>query len=71
MEMETKRGIITRLVEKQHYGFIRGADGRDIFFHALGLIEPKYEALREGMTVEFFEVPSPHDRTRAIGVVVV
>ena len=66
--METHRGTITRLMTIKRYGFIHKEDGTDIFFHEQGLINPSFNELREGMSVEFLIADSPKG-SRAIGIV--
>jgi len=69
--METQKGIIIRIVTGRGYGFIRQDDGTDIYFHAVGCINP-FETLREGMEVEYMVITEPKkNKQRAIGVVVV
>lgn len=66
--LETKRGIIEKVVFKKRFGFIRQEDGSRLFFHVTGLIKPEFEDLREGMPVEYFVVES-FNKQRAIGLV--
>jgi cold shock CspA family protein len=51
--VETRKGIIVRIVSKNDFGFIQQKDGSDIFFHAVGCVEPHFNDLREGMEVEY------------------
>lgn len=69
--METRKGIITHIVKTKGFGFIRQEDGSDIFFHAMGCVNPAFEDLREGMEVEYMAVVQHKGRRRAIGVVAV
>jgi cold shock CspA family protein len=68
--MKTKYGIITRIVLKGKYGFIRKDEGGDLFFHINGVCSHSFEELREGFRVQFLEVEGPKGN-RAIGVVVI
>lgn len=49
------RGIITRLIPAQGFGFIRGDDGLSHFLHAKECAggPATFDLLREGQTVEF------------------
>lgn len=68
--METKRGIVTSIVSKRGYGFITDDKEQIIFFHAMGVCDPKFEDLREGQPVEYL-VKKTFKGDLAIGVVVV
>ncbi len=37
--METKSGIIKKIIFKGGFGFIHQEDGSDIFFHKMGVIK--------------------------------
>jgi cold shock CspA family protein len=54
------RGIVRRLVRDRAFGFIEGADGLDLFFHAYDLRGCRFEELWEGTEVEFDRI----DRAR-------
>ena len=70
--MGTRKGIVVRIVAKRGFGFIRQEDGSDIFFHAVGCVDPEFEGLREGMEVEYMAITDKAtNRPRAIGVVAV
>jgi len=70
--METRKGIIVRIVSKNGFGFIQQKDGSDIFFHAVGCVDPDFDDLREGMEVEYMAITDKAtNRPRAIGVVAV
>lgn len=67
---EAKEGmIIFRHVDKG-FGFIKGADDEDIFFHAEGVINAKFEELKDGLFVSYREVITDKGRKKAIGVTV-
>lgn len=62
---ERRPGSIAKLVTDRGYGFVRGADGQDYFFHLTDL-EPgvEFERLEEGAAIEF-EVKRPPGGGRA------
>ncbi len=41
------------MVRDRGFGFIRGDDGKEVFFHRSGLTGADYDALSEGDTVEY------------------
>jgi CspA family cold shock protein len=45
-------GKIRRIMDRG-YGFIRGDDGKDYFFHRSSVEGTTFEALSEGQSVEF------------------
>jgi CspA family cold shock protein len=47
------RGTIAKLVRDRGFGFIRGNDGRDIFFHRSGLVNLNFDDLEQGQMVDF------------------
>lgn len=52
------KGVIARVILGKGYGFIRGDDRVNYFFHAKSVED--FDLLREGVGVEF--VPVEHDR---------
>lgn len=68
--METNSGIIVRIVKNRGFGFILRDDGKEIYFHAIGVLSPAFSELRQGMPVEFF-VKETNKGPEAIGVVAV
>jgi CspA family cold shock protein len=50
-------GTITRIVRDRGFGFIRGEDAKEWFFHRSGVLD-HFETLTEGQKVEFDEEPS-------------
>lgn len=46
-------GTIKRVIRGRGFGFIRAEDGKEIFFHHSGLVEPIFEDLQGGEPVEF------------------
>ncbi len=47
------KGTIRRLITDRGFGFIRTAEGKDLFFHRSELQGVDYSSLREGQGVEF------------------
>ena len=47
------KGTIRRLVADRGFGFIRTADGTDLFFHRNELQGVDFTSLREGQEMEF------------------
>ena len=47
------QGTIKRVIRDRGFGFIRAADGQEIFFHRSALQNLNFESLREGDNVEF------------------
>ncbi len=47
------QGTIKRLVRDRGFGFIRSADGQEVFFHRTSLQDLNFDSLREGEKVEF------------------
>ncbi len=47
------QGTIKRVIRDRGFGFIRSADGQEIFFHRSSLQELNFDGLREGENVEF------------------
>jgi CspA family cold shock protein len=53
------RGRIKKMVRDRGFGFIRGDDGKEVFFHRSGLGGADYDALAEGDVVEYQISESP------------
>jgi CspA family cold shock protein len=53
------RGTIAKLVRDRGFGFIRGNDGKDVFFHRSGLMNLNFDDLEQGATVDFEVENSP------------
>ena len=53
------RGKIKKMVRERGFGFIRGDDGKEVFFHRSGLNAAEYDALSEGDTVEYVVQEGP------------
>jgi len=47
------RGRIKKMVRERGFGFIRGDDGKEVFFHRSGLAGSDYDNLAEGDAVEY------------------
>jgi CspA family cold shock protein len=60
-------GKIKKLVRERGFGFIAGADGKEVFFHQSGLVNAQFDALNEGQDVEFDVEQSPKG-PRAVNV---
>jgi len=54
-------GKIKRLMKDRGFGFIRGNDGQEVFFHRSSLDGITFESLAEGQEVEFEIEQSPKD----------
>ena len=62
------RGTIKKLIRDRGFGFIRAADGQEVFFHRSGLpIDDDFDRLIEGDSVEFDVEQSPKG-PRAVNV---
>jgi len=53
------RGRIKKMVRDRGFGFIRGDDGKEVFFHRSGLGAADYDGLGEGDVVEYNVSESP------------
>lgn len=68
LENQTKTGIIKTIVGNRGFGFITAdEDKQDLFFHASGVINTRFEELREGLPVEFL-IAEGKKGLKAIGV---
>jgi CspA family cold shock protein len=47
------QGTIKRVIRDRGFGFIRAADGLEVFFHRTSLQQLNFDSLREGERVEF------------------
>jgi len=61
------KGTIKRLITGRGFGFIKGEDGREVFFHMSGLQDAEFDSLEEGQAVEF-DVERGPKGPRAINV---
>ena len=64
---ETLSGYIKAIIPNRGYGFITSDAGVDYFFHAVGVIEPAFDQLREGQPVDFLSTDGQKG-PKAIGV---
>lgn len=48
-------GLVARLVPDERYGFIRRADGSELYFHFDNLVNIDFDQLKEGDEVKFIE----------------
>ena len=53
------KGKIKKLVRDRGFGFVRGDDGKEVFFHRSGLGASDYDALSEGDVVEYVVQEGP------------
>jgi CspA family cold shock protein len=66
------RGRVKKLVPDRGFGFVRGDDGKEVFFHRSGLGANDYDALSEGDVVEYVVQEGPRgpraENVRAVGL---
>ena len=60
-------GTIKKLIRDRGFGFIRAAQGQEVFFHRSGLQDINFDALTEGEAVEF-EMERSEKGPRAVSV---
>ncbi len=53
------KGKIKKMVRDRGFGFIRGDDGKEVFFHRSGLNAADYDGLSEGDVVEYVVQEGP------------
>jgi CspA family cold shock protein len=53
------KGKIKKMVRDRGFGFIRGDDGKEVFFHRSGLNASEYDNLNEGDNVEYVVQEGP------------
>jgi CspA family cold shock protein len=53
------KGWIKKLVRDRGFGFVRGDDGKEVFFHRSGLGATDYDSLSEGDVVEYVVQEGP------------
>ena len=53
------KGKIKKLVRDRGFGFVRGDDGTEVFFHRSGLGATDYDSLSEGDVVEYVVQEGP------------
>ena len=63
------------MVRDRGFGFIRGDDGKEVFFHRSGLNGADYDSLAEGDAVEYVIQEGPRgaraEHVRSVGAEVV
>ena len=47
------KGKVKKMVRDRGFGFIRGDDGKEVFFHRSGMNGTEYDNISEGDTVEY------------------
>ncbi|MFN2568731.1 MAG: cold-shock protein [Candidatus Dormibacteria bacterium] len=52
-------GRIKKIVPDRGFGFVRGDDGNEVFFHRTEVTTTDFDALEEGEAVTFEVVDSP------------
>ena len=62
------KGTIRRLITDRGVGFIRTAEGKDLFFHRADVQGADYVALSEGQEVEFEVGKGQDSRTAAVRI---
>ena len=60
-------GTIKRVIRDRGFGFIRSADGQEVFFHRSSLQQLNFDELREGEAVDF-EMERGEKGPRAVSV---
>ena len=60
-------GTIKRIIRDRGFGFIRTADGQEVFFHRSSLQGLEFDALKEGTSVDL-EVERGDKGPRAMSV---
>jgi CspA family cold shock protein len=66
----TNKGQIAKIVRDKGFGFIKGEDGKEYFFHRSSLDDGVFDALQPGDAVQFIAMQT-HKGMRATGVVAV
>ena len=61
------QGTIKRVIRDRGFGFIRSAEGQEVFFHRSGLQGLNFDDLKEGDNVDF-EVERGDKGPRAVNV---
>jgi len=62
------KGTIRKLIADRGYGFIKGENGRDVFFHRSELQGVEYGHIREEQEVEFEMARGQDGRSQAVKV---
>lgn len=48
-------GHVTRIFQRQGYGFIETPDGHEVYFHQCSVLKPRFNQLKVGSEVSFLE----------------
>jgi CspA family cold shock protein len=66
------KGRVKKLVPERGFGFVRGDDGKEVFFHRSGLGANDYDSLSEGDVVEYVVQEGPRgpraENVRAVAI---
>jgi CspA family cold shock protein len=47
------KGKVKKLIRDRGFGFVTAEDGTEVFFHRSDLVEADFDAMEEGVDVEF------------------
>lgn len=61
------KGRIKKIIRDRGFGFISDTDGREVFFHRSGVLDDKFDSLKEDQEVAFDVEKSPKG-PRAINI---
>jgi cold shock CspA family protein len=61
-------GRIAQVVRGRACGFIRAADGQDVFFHSSDLLDASFHEIEVSLVVRFTLIRDPISGPRATGV---
>jgi CspA family cold shock protein len=64
---EALKGQVKKLIRERGFGFIRAEDGKEVFFHRSALEGADFDAMDEGVDVEF-DIESGPKGMRAVNV---
>jgi cold shock CspA family protein/ribosome-associated translation inhibitor RaiA len=70
LDRNSPRGVVTRLLPWEGYGFITTEDNREVYFGRNSVLDGGFDRLEEGMEVRFVEEPGeqgPQASTVALG----
>jgi cold shock protein len=56
---EMPEGRIKKIIHDRGFGFVRGEDGNEVFFHRTELTTVDFDSLEEGQSVSYEVVNSP------------
>ena len=56
------RGTVVRMIRDRGFGFLRGEDGREVFFHHSSLPRGVFDALTEGQELDYEIEMDAHGR---------